>query len=364
MIESLAARQVPVTSARNIIRLKPAVSLNTIMHSIGEREFSSTRKEFLRMQPAMQTEVIGQYSRSMLRKADKLIGDSRIPMAPDAVSIWNATLATKGTLSAKTITEVFPNLKPVSGGIAAILQDTYRFWVDEVYSCGNGGQMTVETAKASAALKFTPKRMDSISRESGLSGLGEMMKAFAHLQVELSIERLHIPKTGAQITLDSILDSVALKHLGAVRAQFCKLPFNAQAKLIGEYAKLKLAEADRKIAWATKFDDGRPSALEVWNKMLEIKGNMSDDSRIADAFPQLAGISENLADIFGSCYRFWVNRFYSCDEKGQVGTTSAQFSPSIKFGDENLALIDRESGMPKLGANMKGYSRFLFMTGD
>ncbi len=171
----------------------------------------------------------------------------------------------------------------------------------------------------------------------------------------------------AKVEVVRINSSFANGRLSAVdRRAFLTRPFEHQAALIGEYAKNQLAKVNNVISetFASRIPDGTPTAVQLWEGMIASTVRTSEANKITALCSGLQVQSANIAQMLSDCYTFWVNEFYSCDDDGDMGTTPAQFSPAIRFTDDQMALIDSMSGMRSLGLNLRGYANFLYMTAD
>jgi hypothetical protein len=147
-----------------------------------------------------------------------------------------------------------------------------------------------------------------------------------------------------------------------IRIAFHRLPFSEQAALIAEHARQQVQQADStiKMHWREIRNNLPPGVTDVWQKMVRSNSNPPAEN-IATFFPKLVNAAD-IASCLSDSYAFWAEKLYPYDGNGRFNYETLCSSAPRSFTHEQMGVIDRLSGLPRLGANLKGYADFLALS--
>jgi hypothetical protein len=155
---------------------------------------SESRLKFRRLSFSDQSKLIGLFAKSQLKQADKLISLHMPPATkPTADYLWFRVLANmyekpgenlktgknNDSLMIKTIKSLYPQLSSVSKDITRLFTGSFRYWVENFYSCDMYGRANLHACLNSPARNLTREDIQKISDESNMSYLGEHIKRYA-----------------------------------------------------------------------------------------------------------------------------------------------------------------------------------------
>jgi hypothetical protein len=155
---------------------------------------SESRFKFQRLSFSDQAKLIGLFARSQLKQADRLISLHMPPATrPTADYLWFRVLANmyekpgqnlktdpkNDFLMIKTIKSLYPQLAPVSKDITRLFTGSFRYWVENFYSCDIYGRVNLLACLNSAARNLTKEDIQMISDESKMPYLGEHIRRYA-----------------------------------------------------------------------------------------------------------------------------------------------------------------------------------------
>jgi hypothetical protein len=152
------------------------------------------RLRFRRLSFSDQARVIGIYAKLQLGTVDKLISQHMSGRTkPTAAYLWfrvQANLyekpaanikADKGSdrLITETINSLYPQLSAVSGNITMLFTRSFRYLVDNYYSCDVYGRSNMFANLKSAARLLDKDEIQMINNETKMVYLGEHMRRYA-----------------------------------------------------------------------------------------------------------------------------------------------------------------------------------------
>ena len=160
------------------------------------------RLKFRRLLPADQAKMVGIYAKFQLRSADKLISQNMWGKAkPTAVYLWFRVLANTSLrpaeniktdingdqLMIETINKLYPKLSVVSRDITQLFTGSFRYWVDNFFSCDKDGKHNLFAFLNSMARNLSKSDIQMINDESNMPYLGEHIKRYADNLLSKSI---------------------------------------------------------------------------------------------------------------------------------------------------------------------------------
>ena len=159
---------------------------------------SANRLRFRRLAFADQAMVIGMYAKLQLNAADKLISQHKPGRAkPTAAYLWfrvqanlyeNPTANIKADkesdhLITETINMLYPELSVVSENITRLFTGSFRYWVDNFYSCDMNGKFNSSACLNSRAQRLNKDDIQMINDGSKMAYLGEHIKRYADVLI-------------------------------------------------------------------------------------------------------------------------------------------------------------------------------------
>ncbi len=170
-------------------------------HTLARRAMSdpsaitpADRLKFRRLSPAEQAKEIGTVAKLQLNQVNKLISQHISGKTkPTAVYLWFRVLANSyekpgeniktdkksDYLMIKTINKLYPQLADVSSEITRLFTGSFKYWVDNFYSCGGDGERSFSACKNSAARDLSSDDMQMINDKSDMNLLGQHIKKYA-----------------------------------------------------------------------------------------------------------------------------------------------------------------------------------------
>jgi hypothetical protein len=160
---------------------------------------SANRLKFRRLTFSDQAMLIGMYAKLQLRSADKLISQHMSGRTkPTAAYLWfrvQANLYERPAANIRadkesdhlitgTINRLYPHLSVVSENITRLFTGSFRYWVDNFYSCDIDGKFNSSACLNSSAQRLSKDDIKMINDGSKMAYLGEHIKRYAdHLIV-------------------------------------------------------------------------------------------------------------------------------------------------------------------------------------